>query len=321
MAGDRNNTDGDNCTGGIEFFEDVFGDCVRLGKDTRILISDLIGLVSIGCWLCVGAPQIWANCMKISNAGGISKFLLIFWLLGDTFNLIGAVLSHQLKTQIYIAIWYVAADVILCSQYVVFLVKKRQEKKAAAALLAHQASLPSVLCLSGFLMLWAWTVPNVQPTSLDHSRAGRSLLWTEELRVADQQDQDSFFHGPADMAGYIIGCVSAVMYFFSRSLQIRKNYKRKTTLGISRLMFFLTVLGNLTYGTSIILHSPEGMYILQHLPWLLGSLGIIFMDIVIIAQLYYYEGPSRLNFEHLVNEPLVTSEEEAEGIRHYGAIN
>jgi len=46
------------------------------------------------------------------------------------------------------------------------------------------------------------------------------------------------------------------------------------------------MLGNLLYGTSVLLKNPEpgqseGDYILHHLPWLIGSLGVLSLDVIV----------------------------------------
>lgn len=64
------------------------------------------------------------------------------------------------------------------------------------------------------------------------------------------------------------------------------QYKRKSTIGISYSLFALVMLGNSLYGLSILLKNPEpgqseGDYVLHHLPWLVGSLGVLSLDVVV----------------------------------------
>ena len=56
------------------------------------------------------------------------------------------------------------------------------------------------------------------------------------------------------------------------------QYKRQSTEGLSLLMFLLAIFGNLTYGLAIIVRDLEGVYIIRHIPWLIGSLGVILLD-------------------------------------------
>lgn len=64
------------------------------------------------------------------------------------------------------------------------------------------------------------------------------------------------------------------------------QYKRKSTEGVSYFLFALVILGNTTYGLSVLLKNPERgqgeeSYILHHLPWLIGSLGTLSLDILV----------------------------------------
>jgi hypothetical protein len=56
----------------------------------------------------------------------------------------------------------------------------------------------------------------------------------------------------------------------------------------------LSLTGNLTYGVSLVAYSQKKAYLLNALPWLLGSLGTIVEDCVIFVQfrMYSKNGPS-----------------------------
>lgn len=64
------------------------------------------------------------------------------------------------------------------------------------------------------------------------------------------------------------------------------QFLRKSTQGISYSLFALVMLGNTLYGLSVLLKNPdmgesEGSYLLHHLPWLVGSLGVLLLDTVV----------------------------------------
>nr|XP_026654182.1 lysosomal amino acid transporter 1 homolog [Zonotrichia albicollis] len=89
-----------------------------------------------------------------------------------------------------------------------------------------------------------------------------------------------------EIVGFTIGSVSSVLYLCSRVPQICTNYKRKSTSGVSYSLFALVMLGNSLYGLSVLLKNPEpgqgqGDYILHHLPWLVGSLGVLALDVAV----------------------------------------
>jgi hypothetical protein len=53
------------------------------------------------------------------------------------------------------------------------------------------------------------------------------------------------------------------------------------TQGLSPLMFIFAILGNSTYGTSILLRSTAPDYLFKKLPWLLGSMGTLIFDMTV----------------------------------------
>ncbi|KAH8879902.1 PQ-loop-domain-containing protein [Thozetella sp. PMI_491] len=78
-------------------------------------ISGICGSISIACWVVVFSPQIVEN-FRRSSAEGLSIQFIIVWLLGDVFNILGAVLQGVLPTMIILAIYYTIADVVLLCQ-------------------------------------------------------------------------------------------------------------------------------------------------------------------------------------------------------------
>lgn len=64
------------------------------------------------------------------------------------------------------------------------------------------------------------------------------------------------------------------------------QYQRKSTEGVSYFLFALVILGNTMYGLSVLLKNPddglgEKSYIVHHLPWLVGSLGTLMLDLTV----------------------------------------
>ncbi|KAF2646571.1 PQ-loop-domain-containing protein [Massarina eburnea CBS 473.64] len=78
-------------------------------------ISQICGSVSIACWIVVFSPQIIEN-WKRSSADGLSVVFIAIWLLGDFFNIFGAVLQGVLPTMTILAVYYTLADIVLLLQ-------------------------------------------------------------------------------------------------------------------------------------------------------------------------------------------------------------
>lgn len=71
--------------------------------------------ISIACWVVVFSPQIIQN-FRRGSADGLSLLFLIVWLVGDLFNILGAVLQGVLPTMIMLAVYYTLADIVLLGQ-------------------------------------------------------------------------------------------------------------------------------------------------------------------------------------------------------------
>jgi len=78
--------------------------------------------------------------------------------------------------------------------------------------------------------------------------------------------------------GQIFGWGCAVLYLGSRIPQVIKNFKRKSTEGLSLLFFLFACLGNITYVLSILSASLDLRYLLVNLSWLAGSAGTLLLD-------------------------------------------
>ncbi|KAI9738109.1 MAG: hypothetical protein M1818_005537 [Claussenomyces sp. TS43310] len=78
-------------------------------------ISGICGSISIACWIVVFSPQIIEN-FRRSSADGLSLQFIIVWLVGDVFNILGAVLQGVLPTMLILAVYYTLADMALLGQ-------------------------------------------------------------------------------------------------------------------------------------------------------------------------------------------------------------
>ncbi|KAK2521594.1 Pqlc2 [Columba guinea] len=226
------------CPNGSRWVMDVFNECAQDGRDVA---SVILGLVSILCFAAASFPQFYQACKTGIMDRALSIYFLLGWLGGDLLNLIGSFLAHQLPLQVYTAVYYVLADLVMLSLYCYYKVKNR-----------------GAGCELG-----------VRALPLPFTRS--------------------------EIIGFTIGSISSVLYLCSRVPQIYTNYKRKSTTGVSYSLFALVMLGNSLYGLSVLLKNPEpgqgeGDYVLHHLPWLVGSLGVLSLDVVISFQFLAYRG-------------------------------
>ncbi|KAI6005666.1 PQ loop repeat-domain-containing protein [Pisolithus albus] len=78
--------------------------------------SELLGYVSIACWLGAQFPQILEN-VKQQSCESLALPFLFNWMLGDASNLIGCLLTHQLPFQTYLALYFCSVDCCLLGQF------------------------------------------------------------------------------------------------------------------------------------------------------------------------------------------------------------
>ncbi|MBW0527812.1 hypothetical protein O181_067527 [Austropuccinia psidii MF-1] len=81
--------------------------------------SDYFGNLSQLFWLIAQIPQILKN-YKTKSIEGLSFYFLLNWILGDLSNLIGCLLTNQLKFQRNLAIYFISIDLILILQFLIY---------------------------------------------------------------------------------------------------------------------------------------------------------------------------------------------------------
>ncbi|KAI5285650.1 hypothetical protein KEM52_002352 [Ascosphaera acerosa] len=100
---------------GDVIFDTLFPPSSAAEKMDIEALSGICGSISIACWVVVFSPQIIEN-FRRHSADGISLLFLAIWLLGDVFNILGAVMQRVLPTMIILAVYYTLADIVLLAQ-------------------------------------------------------------------------------------------------------------------------------------------------------------------------------------------------------------
>ncbi|KAJ2906223.1 putative vacuolar amino acid transporter YPQ3 [Zalerion maritima] len=252
-------------------------------------ISGICGSISIACWVVVFSPQILEN-FRRSSADGLSLQFIIIWLLGDLFNIWGAVLQGVLPTMIILAIYYTIADVVLLAQCLYYrgfdwrdevrTPPKPQRKPRPQP--TQQEPDERTSLLTSFEPLFQprerrgsnWShlspvpvlpepeppAPSTPPSTL------QTVLWntTAVMMVVGagiagwwlSRGGGKSPKEPDNLEfntwGQVFGWFCAVLYLGSRIPQLVLNWRRKSTEGVSMLFFLFACLGNLTYVLSII---------------------------------------------------------------------
>lgn len=273
------------CPHGIEWIWYGLGECAQDGRD---IASVALGLLSIVCFMVSSLPQYYSSCKTGNMDSALSIWFLLFWLAGDSCNLIGSFLADQLSLQKYTAVYYILADLLMLSMYSYYKLKNKSSTASNSALL----NAVSVLCLLGITSSLLTLPRSVLVDQMPMGFKGRALLAVE----GDSGSVQPF--NTKEIIGFVIGSISSVLYLCSRLPQMYTNFQRKSTEGVSFFLFALVILGNTTYGISVLLKNPdpgqgEASYIIHHLPWLIGSLGTLSLDIIISVQFMIYSKSPR----------------------------
>lgn len=287
-----------------------------------------IGWTSLVFWFCCQIPQFYkvrldfkvsllpnvfaskhsarVQNYKNKSAAALSIVFLAEWFAGDLLNLVSSFLTGQLTTQIATATLFVCMDLCLCSQWIYYskIYVKRDEEEEEEGQdeenlyqvidndddrkhkedfdKQHVSSFamftPLLMFGGGVFLLNRY---NLETTGM-HG-AMRHLMSTKEC------DATAIGNDTTKTIGVVLAYCSATVYLTSRLPQILKNYTRKSVAGLSPYMFMCAVMGNLTYALGVLIKKPSESELVDALPFLIGSLGTICFDLVILMQHFYYE--------------------------------
>ena len=99
-----------------------FKDCI---DNPSAEVGFYLGLASIGSWLVAQFPQLVRN-FRRKSADGLSPWFLAEWLMGDTLNLLGCLMTgDQLPSQTYTAVYFIAVDMAMIFQFVYYTLLNR----------------------------------------------------------------------------------------------------------------------------------------------------------------------------------------------------
>ncbi|KAM9812359.1 lysosomal amino acid transporter 1 homolog isoform X1 [Syngnathus typhle] len=257
--------------------------------------SVVIGLLSMFCFLLSTLPQVHESYKNAKVDEAMSFGFLFFLFSGDVTSFVGCYLTRQLPIQVVTVVFYIFTDLILISQFIYYKIKNNLSRKSPV--------------LKWLCFLWCFT-------------ATLLLLVLPKLIIENLKNKESL--GPSssktsEVSGYVCGYLATVFYLSSRFPQLYKNFQRKSTEGTSYLLFALAMMGNGTYGLSIIMVLPtlkdsKQKFIIKHLAWLIGSQGVLVLDFFVTIQFVLYrKNKSAKRYTTLVSlevEPLLCEEEE-----------
>ncbi len=230
--------------------------------NTMEYVSYVFSFISIIFYSVVYFPQ-FREIYKTKSTDGISILMLLLWTQADFLSLIGTILNG-LNISVIIMGWY------------------------------HSTI---GLCMVSFVWYYKYKSDNmILPTVNDKYNGRYGSIWYElsyiilffginictGLVLNIKNIQDYTF-------GEILGWITMSLYIIGRFPQIMMNIKRKTTEGLSALMYIFTMCGNTFYVLSLVTYSSESDYIMLNLPWIISSGVTIILDMYVLYQIYYYK--------------------------------
>ncbi|KAI8660266.1 hypothetical protein NCS57_01003200 [Fusarium keratoplasticum] len=261
------------------------------------VISGIFGSISLTAWITVLVPQLHAN-YKSGSAEGLSMAFLFIWLLGDIANFIGALLTRLAPTAIGLAGYFCIADLILICQCFYYKTANCRPQSVSSTgvdvISSEETPLLSTTQLAQRPKMNPWVSNTL---SLLAVGVLGCISWLAAFEMGfldstetDTQDPEQGSGKMLETVGITLGYGSAVCYLCARIPQIIKNYREKSCEGLAILFFLLSLTGNVTYFISLLAYSQETNYLLNAVPWFLGSLGTVGEDMVVFAQFRKYSG-------------------------------
>ena len=347
-------------------FSSAFHSCV---PTSLAFLSTALGILSIISWLFAQMPQIYKN-YQLKSASGLSIYFLGIWLLGDSSNLFGAILTRQAAWQVVVACYYVCVDIGLVSQYVWYIHLQSPRKRGPLGNTSEtngpgtgsgqivvgiapsdESSTECADTKDGKSHTKAMDTPTkprdiqgpARDISSSFSKEKETLGWGSFTDPTERHGTPSFGPSPralllvstlcvglsnasplylqskdtsttvfsSESIGRILSWCSTGCYLGSRLPQIYRNAHRRSTAGLSPILFIAAFFGNLFYSSSLIanplawesyppygLHgwvdsegSDRATWITLAAPFWIGAFGVLALDATVGVQfLMYGEG-------------------------------
>ncbi|SMN19689.1 similar to Saccharomyces cerevisiae YDR352W YPQ2 Putative protein of unknown function [Maudiozyma saulgeensis] len=277
------------------------------------LISDISGSISFFGSFVSLFPQI-IETYRDKSVAGLSPLFLLCWLCGDITSLAGALMTHQLMFQVILALYFLLNDSFVCGQYYYYGILY----KNTLATVGHEpgpvlSQLPNVIENGGSVITADHLESLLESTASQEAnnmgdierttsrgtrgsnRSRRGLL-IAAVSIANQVHSANAWDGHTTVnspgSGTVLSWLGAFFYVGARIPQLIKNYRRKSTDGLSPLLFATTLLCNVTYCMSIfsscrfIDSTDKWGFFDNALPFIIGSAGTVVFDLIYFYQYY-----------------------------------
>lgn len=217
-------------------------------------LSYIFGIISLAFYSVVYLPQ-FILIYRTKLTDGISLWMLLLWTQADVLSLTGTILLY-LPISFIIIGWYHYIVGLCMISFVLYYKGIGANLKTNKGLMNKY----KMECLAAFIFFMINTIVCISLNTL----------------IKEQYYE----------AGSIIGWITMSLYLIGRIPQIVLNIKRKTTEGLSIIMYIFTMCGNGFY-IGVILCNLELLN--ENMPWLITGVVTILLDIFVICQSEYYK--------------------------------
>ncbi|KAH9841444.1 PQ-loop-domain-containing protein [Rhodofomes roseus] len=265
-----------------------------MDADGNGTLSNVLGWVSIACWLVVYTPQIYEN-YQLKSGEGLSVFFVLIWLIGDLCSLSGALLANLLPTIIILATYYSVCDSILLFQIYYYRWTNNASPREPAPISSESAAQDlertPLLTHNGNA-----AEVSVKPSiTREFTKYAGALCFVFVVGIAAWAMDERIHRGQAppkrdeivEWRSQILGWISAAMFLGARVPQIVKNFKTRCE-GLSPFLFVYSITGNTTYVLAILAASMDLQHLIANASWIAGSALTVFLDVFVLSQFVYY---------------------------------
>ncbi|KAJ2778645.1 hypothetical protein GGI15_004117 [Coemansia interrupta] len=291
-------------------------------ESTAQSLSNAIGYLSLACWVVVMFPQILLNYRRKSGEG-VNLLMMVAWVLGDIFNIAGALMQDLVLSTILIGSYYLLVDSTLLSQTIYYrlVYKAHRTKTQGGGGVEEGGEEGQLLGSSSGTQVVSSEQQSNHSVQGEQQQQDEVAPWYHSHQLADfigvvlsvasvgclvvmigalvfgrsTNNDDSGLNPKTtlrepnvQLVAQAMGTISAVVYIMSYVPQALQNHQRKSCDGLSIWLFLLSLMGNTTYALAILVVSLSPEYLAPYVPWLLGALVPCLIHIVILYQFKIY---------------------------------
>lgn len=256
-------------------------------------ISYILSTISLIFYSIVYVPQFYVI-YKSKSSDGISFWMLLLWSQADVLSLIGTIVLHM-PTSIVMIGWYHYTVGIIMILFVLYYTEKYTDNINTDE--DEKVNINSNEQVNIDLDLDDDINNNInnninhdinvdKNVDINYIYKFLATVVFISINTFTSMILNILISKSYDEIGAALGWVTMSFYLIGRVPQIWLNYKRKSTEGLSLLMYIFTMCGN---GVYLAVITIDPLYIESNIPWIITCIVTVLMDIFVIGQHFYYD--------------------------------